>query len=230
MGFVLPVCKGLGRYVAHALHLELSLVDVHRLGESVGEEEDGCAREDLCFLQGIFPCGPEAHGYVVVAGQFSDAFADKQGCIVACIAVVQVACGQVEHSDEEGDEHVGLVHADHCSVHGCDNFVGLRLAGGDGAEHSPGDCHEKRGGHTFARDVADAEEELLVAEVEVEQVAAHIFGRGQRGIDLNVVAVGPCGELIGQHAHLYAACDADVPVYRSFLGCCVLQLFDVFNE
>ena len=66
---------------------------------------------------------------------------------------------------------------------------------------------------TFAGDVADAEEDLLVAEVEVEEVASDLLGRCQGGIALYVVAVGSGGELVGHHALLYGACDAEVPFY-----------------
>ena len=174
--------------------------------------------------------GHEADGYVRVAGQFADTGTYQQRGVVTGITVVQATCWQVEDSDKEGDEHVSFVHVGYRLVHRSHDAVGHRLVGRHGTEGRACYRHEERGRHTLARHVADAEEELLVAEVEVEEVAAHLLGRSQRGKELHVVAVLPGGELLGQHTHLYLAGDAQVTLYRCFLGRRVLQFLDVSHQ
>ena len=49
-GFLLLVGQCKSCYVVDTLHLELGVVDIHCLSESVGEEEDGGAGEYLCLL------------------------------------------------------------------------------------------------------------------------------------------------------------------------------------
>ena len=48
---------------------------------------------------------------------------------MAGIAVVQGASGQMEHTDEEGDEHVGLVEVGDGAVHGHHDAMGHGLMG-----------------------------------------------------------------------------------------------------
>ena len=211
--FQMLLGKGLRGHIRHTFHLELRLISIHSFRQSVGEEEDGGTGKDLCLLKRIFPRWFEADRNVRVAGKHAHACTDEQRSIVASITVIQVPRWQVEHADKEGDEHTVLVHLGNNLVHGCHNAVGHRLANRYRAEDGSGDCHEERGRNAFAGNVANAEEEFLVAEVEVEQVATYILGRCQRGIYLYVVAVGFGGKLLGQHALLYGACDADVSFY-----------------
>ena len=63
-GLLLSVRQCLHGHVVDTRHLELLLDSVHRLGEAVGEEENGGSGEYLCLLQGVLPLGPEAHGDV----------------------------------------------------------------------------------------------------------------------------------------------------------------------
>ena len=97
-------------------------------------------------------------------------------------------------------------------------------------EYRPGNRHEERGGHTFAADITDTEEEFVVAEEEIKQVAAHRFGRCQRGIDLHIVTVVFSGEHLGQHTHLYAVGNAEVTLDGGILGGRPLQFLDILHE
>jgi hypothetical protein len=81
----------------------------------------------VCLLQGVLPLRHETDGNVGVAGQLANASTDKQGSIVAGIAIVQSACGQVKHTNKERHEHVGLVHVGYGPVHDGDDAVGHRL-------------------------------------------------------------------------------------------------------
>ena len=56
--------KSLRGYIVDALHLELGMVGIHGLCQSIGKEEDGGACEYLRLLQGVLPRGHETNGYV----------------------------------------------------------------------------------------------------------------------------------------------------------------------
>jgi hypothetical protein len=92
---------------------------------------------------------------------------------MATVAVRQSTVSEVELADEEGDKHIVVVTLADVGVHGLDDVRGLVGVGGDVAEERPTDGHDKGSGNTLARDVANAEEELLVADEEVEQVAPY---------------------------------------------------------
>ena len=146
---------------------------------------------------------------------------------MAGIAIAQPPCRQVEHADEEGDEHIGLVVLtqqlvqylhDVCRIvylHRGDTEQRVRLGHDDGRRHA------------LAADVADAEEQFLVADEEVEQVAADLTGWCQRAKDVDVVAFREWWKLLGQHRLL------NFPGYLQFaadallLHVGTLQLHDV---
>ena len=85
-------------------------------------------------------------------------------------------------------------------------------------------------GDALAGHVADAEEELLVADVEVEEVAADFLGGRQRGVEQHAVLVVAGGELLGEHAHLDVAGNAQVALDGGLLGRGGLELLDVLDE
>ena len=118
------------------------------------------------------------------------------------IAVAQETGLQVKHTDEQRDEHVQVVVLGQRLVKCLHDEAGLHLTGRHVAEQRARHCHEQRGGDSLARHVADAEDELLVVDVEVEQVATHRLGRHQRPEDVDVVAVGVGREGLGKHRHL----------------------------
>ena len=65
------------------------------------------------------------------------------------------------------------------------------------AEHRMYHCHHDGRGNPLATHVADAEEQLLVADKEVVEVATHFAGSRQRTEDIDIVA--PQTERTGQH-------------------------------
>ena len=125
--------------VVDAIHLELSADGIHRLGQSVGEEEDGGARTNRSFFQHESPLRHNTNRDIRLTMQFADISTKKQRSIVAGIAVMQVARRQVEHTDEECDEHQRTVHVNHRIVHHFHYLVGLRQVSSDGAEDGSGD-------------------------------------------------------------------------------------------
>ena len=60
--FLFLLGKRLSCHLADTLHAELFLVGIHSLGQSVGKEEDGGSREDMCLLQSIFPRRSNTYG------------------------------------------------------------------------------------------------------------------------------------------------------------------------
>ena len=95
---------------------------------------------------------------------------------------------EVQRTDKEGDKHVGVVAFSLCIVEGCHNVRRIGGIGGHVAEQRTRHRHKEGGWNTLARHVADAEVQLLVADVEVEEVATDTLGRGQRAIDVDIVA------------------------------------------
>ena len=89
--------------------------------------------------------------------------------------------------------------------------------------------HQHGGRNTLATDVADAEEQLLVADEVVEEVATNLFGREQHAVDVNVGAL-LVTHLLGQHLHLDAAGYAQLAVDALLRSLGVLQFFVVLDE
>ena len=90
--------------------------------------------------------------------------------------------------------------------------------GRNGAEERPRDCHDQRCRHALSCHVADAEEQFLVADVEVEQVASHLLGRLQQTVYLQVVAFGIGRERLGYHGLLNVAGHAQFAADALLLG------------
>ena len=88
------------------------------LGQSVGVQEQGRARRDHEFLLGVTHLFVDADRAVRSHIDLPDAlFGQQQGCIVPGVAIAQQAGGQVQRSDEEGNEHIALVVLRHRFVH-----------------------------------------------------------------------------------------------------------------
>ena len=90
--------------------------------------------------------------------------------------------------------------------------------GRNSSEERPRDCHDERCRHALSCHVADAEEQFLVAYVEVEQVASHLLGRLQQTVYLQVVAFGIGRERLGYHGLLNVAGHAQFAADALLLG------------
>ena len=67
--------------------------------------------------------------------------------IVPGIAIAEAARGQVEHTDKQRDEHVGVVRVGHRVIDGGDNPSRVALLGSHDAHQTSGDSHHQRGRH-----------------------------------------------------------------------------------
>ena len=83
------------------------------------------------------------------------------------------------------------------------------------------DSHQHGRRCTLAADIADAEEQLLVADEVVIEVAAYLTGRHQRSADIHIVCFQVAG---GQHALLYLTGHTQFACYALFLQSLLLQL------
>ncbi len=144
---------------------------------------------------------------------------------MAGVAVVKTTCRQVKHAHEERHEHICLVHVGHRVVHQGEDAAWRCLVGRDGAEQTARHGHHERCRNAFSRDVADAEEEFFVANVEVVEVTTHFLRRHERGKDFHVVALGIRWENLRQHSHLNGTGNVQLAANALFLGIDFLKSF-----
>ena len=116
------------------------------------------------------------------------------------IAIGEVVGTQVEHPHEGRYKHQRFVGRCNGVVHLTHNVGGTLIVASQITEEGSRDGHVERSGHALARHVADDEEQFVVLDDEVVQVAAYLLGRGHRGKKVEVIAFRKHG---GQHAHLY---------------------------
>ena len=172
----------MAEHLFDAIQAELLALCVESLGESVGIEEERAVHGQLALLFLECEVGEHADGQVRLHGQLADGdtsgvFGEDQRCFVAGVAEAQSSRRQVEDSDKERHEHIALVVVAELLVDGLHDVGRVAGVGGGDAEQLLHDRHHDGRRHTLSRDVADAEEQLLVADVEIEEVATH-FLRG----------------------------------------------------
>ena len=124
------------------------------------------------------------------------------------IAVFQPSLFQVVHADEHGDKHAGQFGIQAGGYLG--RFSPCRS---QGQESARGQCHEERGGHAFTADITDTEIELVAFFHKVVQVAAHLLGRGHRGIHIEALHAG---KHTRHHRHLNIAGNAQFTLHAFF--------------
>ena len=131
-----------------------------------------------------------------------------------CVAIVEAARAEVKDTRKQGDEHVLLVSlAAEAVVHLTDNLRRTihvrRETAKDGASHR----HHDRRRHAFAAHVAHAEEQPVVADIEVKQVAAYLLGRDDLAVGVEVLVVGEWRETCRQHRHLNLTGDVQLVLH-----------------
>ena len=137
------------------------------------------------------------------------------------------AC-KVQDADEEGDEHVALVHLRHRIIHDPHDGGGIVFVGGNGAEKASGDCHHQRCGDALAANVSYAEYKFLVPDVEVVQVSSYLLRRHDRSRHIEVFPLGEGREDLGNHRHLYGTGDAELVLHTLLALVEFLELLLVF--
>ena len=99
---------------------------------------------------------------------------------------------QVHDSQKQSDEHdVGVVVADGIVKSRHDVFRTVVLCR-QRAEQTVGNCHQKRGGNTFSGHIPDAEQQLVITHIVVEQVAANILGWHLQTFDVYYFSILVC--------------------------------------
>ena len=101
---------------------------------------------------------------------------------------------------------------------------GALLVGRYSAEEAPGHCHHQRRGDALAGDVAYAEEEFVVADEEVVQVASYFPCGHHDGSQVHVTPLLFRRQGLGQHSHLYLAGNAQLVVHLVLLGTDFLKM------
>ena len=103
------------------------MVNIFCLVKTIGVKEDSgpCINGD--FLFHVFLCRIDANGQVRLARQSPHVASNKQWCVVAGVAVVQQTCSEVEHANEDGNEHISIIAFSLGLVESFDNTVGLGL-------------------------------------------------------------------------------------------------------
>ncbi len=101
---------------------------------------------------------------------------------------------------------------------------------GDITEQRAGNSHEEGGWNTLARYIANAEKQLLVADVEVEQVTSNTLGWCQRTIDVQIITFWVGRERLRQHRHLDIVSHLHLILDSSLLGCSIAQIFDIASQ
>ncbi len=214
-------------YGMDALVAKLLMIDVFGLVQAIGKQEDGGTMRKCGLLERELAVGNDADNQIGIALQFADCVAHNQWGIVASVAIAQAPRLEVEHSDEQGDKHAGVVVFDKSIVNGTNDGIGLRDVSRNVAEERSGDSHDQRGRYALARYVANAEEELIVANEEVEEVASDGLCRCQHAID---IYIGTLRKGLRQHGHLYVVGNIQLAFDGGFLGCGSLQLVDILCE
>ena len=90
--------------------------------------------------------------------------------------------------------------------------------------------HHKRRRYTLSTDITDTEEQLFIADKEVEQVATDAFGRRLRAIQVDIGALGECREFLGNHRHLQLMSHLQLVIDRSLLRRLFFQIFHIRHE
>ncbi len=182
-----------------------AVVDVGRFGDAVGVEEDLVAREEVDRAFFIFDA-VEAADYEVVAAleELESVVAVLDGgVLVTAVGICELAGGDLEDSEPDGDEHLFRVVR-------ADGRVGLGqdLARGD-AEHRTaldddlGGHHEEGGRDAFAGDVGHNEAEVIVVDQEVVvEVAADFLGGVHAGVEVEFTAIREGREDVRHHGLL----------------------------
>ena len=117
------------------------MLHVHRLGQAVGVEQQCRLGGQLDFLLNINEVPKESDRQVGIHGQRLHVLVNQQGSIMTCIAIAQTSSGQVKHTDEHRDEHVGLVSLARSLVNRLNHSLGTALVQSQRAEERMDNGH-----------------------------------------------------------------------------------------
>ena len=115
--------------------------------------------------------------------------ADDQRSVMTGVAVAEFAGRKIQNTDKEGDEHVLVVLLGEGVVHLDEYLVRLLHMRRNRTEERTDGCHHQGCRNTLAADVADAEKEFVVTDVEVIEVAAYLLGGTYHAVDIQIRTV-----------------------------------------
>src|SRR5690348_14901230 len=159
------------------------LARIHRLGHSVGIEQQRFARGEhesaRCVLALLR--NPESSSPRVLQ-RLRGASMEMVGPVVAAVTEIDLAGANVQYGAKKSHEHAGLIiTADLCIEPG-EDFARSDAGGGGGSEQSLGHGHEERSGNSLAGNIADGEAQVIVVEKEkIVKIAADFLGRHKGG-------------------------------------------------
>ena len=217
--------------VAHALLTKLLPFHGLCLRIAIGIEEERRVPVNDRALLGIFPVRAQTQGDVVVGVEETRVRTTHQHRgLVTCIRIEQTAIRQVEHTHEERHEHERVVALTHRAVDRLHDQLRRDIGHRRTAEHRARHRHHQRSRHTLACHVADTEIEFIVADEEVEEVAAHLLRRHHLTEDVDIGTLRERRIHLRQHALLDVAGNPEFLLHRHVRGGRLLQLFHIVHQ
>ena len=90
--------------------------------------------------------------------------------------------------------------------------------------------HKQGGRHALARHIADAEEQMLIADMEVEQITAHRLRGCHMTVDVDIMTLREGRVLTGDHRHLNVVGNLQLIINGRLLGSGLLQILHILSE
>ena len=122
--------------------------------------------------------------------------------IMAGIAIVEFTCRQVEHTEEERDEHILVVLFGQRLIESHHNMFCALFVRGHAAEQRTRHSHHESSWYTLSAHIADSEEQLIGAHIEIVQISTDLFSRFNHTIHVHIQSVEEWREDLRQHRHL----------------------------
>ena len=147
------------KYLLYLLDAELFVFTVLRLRQSVGIKEDGAIGLKIRLHHVIFHLIEQADGQMRFGLQTGPlTICQNQRDIVTGITIPQMTCRQVEHTDEQGDKHIGVVTLTSRFVDVLHDEARIVLMARESTEVRTGSRHQHGRRRTLTADITDTEE------------------------------------------------------------------------
>ncbi len=123
--------------------------------------------------------------------------------IMACVAISEFTCTDVEGRNKNGYKHAGRVVGAELIINPRQNAGWREIIRGPRFNQCLCNRHEKCRWDTFIRNVTNAEEEpVVIDKEEIIEIPPYFMRRLQCCIDTEFVTFGERGESLRHHAHL----------------------------
>ena len=202
---------------------EQFFVSIPGLTQTVGKEEQRVAAFQHRLLTFVVPVGQGTHRQITLDGQ---RLSRNERRFMTGIAVIEMAGTQVEYAYEHRHEVACRVLVTEIVIHRLHDGCGTVALSGLAPEHGTHDGHHQGCGNSLAADIANTEQEAVVAEEEVVEVATYLACRIDKGMEADVASLG---EGLGEQGHLDAVGNFEFLLYGGFLGSGCLQLLHILS-